>query len=981
MTKAPRRDPRKTFVPRFLPWLLAGLMLVIYGLTLNHWVSLFNLDHVARISGWTWQPPVMYPVTCLVTWPFRWLPVVQIPLALNVFSAVLASAVLGLLARSVALLPQDRTEAQRLRETSDFSFLTIRGAWLPPVLAVLTCGLQFTFWEFATNFTGDLVDLLIFALMIWSLLEYRLDEREGRLFLAAGIYGAGMTQDYGLIGFLPFLLAAMIGIRGLGFFNAAFLARFLGCGLAGLSLYFMLPTLDVLSGKLPASLWWQAFWYNLSSQWGTIIVFFENDHFRHALALICLTSLLPVLMMSVRWRAAFGDRSRIGTQVTGIMIHVVYAVMLGICLWGAFDPPFSPRHLGFGLPCLTFYYLAALSMGYFSGYFLLVFRRLPTRNSRRDRPPVLLAALQPVALAVIALLAVAVTAGLVWKNRLPILSINNSGLKTYARMVAASLPHAGGILLADSETAVTDTPRRLYFVQEALAEAGRAGEYVPVDTQALSSPQYHQFLHKKYPRQWPLLVDPKNNNLLNPHGLLGLMELLAKTNTIYYLNPSFGYYFEAFYLEPHGLIYQMKNLPQDTLLPRLPDARLQAENEAFWNRAEQEAFAPILKETTPPDAFANRHELGQRIKARLHVTPEINFNDLLTGEYYSRSLDFWGVLVQRARALLPAAAHFEMAQKLNPDNVVAGINLAFNQDLRTGRPAVLDLAKTGPDQWGKYHSWEEVQTACGPYDEPSFCFNDGSCYMQGSLLCQAIASFTRVHDFLPDNLPALVALGELYVFSHRPQLALDALREPLAHPDRFGLNETNSTEVNLVASAAYLQQTNLARGIHLLDEEVNHHPDDTALLTAATQAYVSQGLWTNALRVINVKLALTPDDPTWLFGQGFALIQLKQYPAAIASLTRTLELQTNNYDALFKRAVVYLDTGDLPAARSDYLRLQQANPKSFQVAYGLGEIAWRQRDTNVAVQYYSVYLDNAPTNSAEFKLIRERFARLTGKSP
>ena len=185
MTTETRTDPRKNFVPRFLPWLLAVAAFAVYWLTLNRWVSLFNLNSVAKISGWTWQPEVTSPVLFLVTYPFRWLPAAQIPVALNLFSAVCAALTLGLLARSVALLPHDRTEAQRRRERSDFSFLTIRSAWLPPVLAVLVCGLQMTFWENATNCTGEMFDLLLFAFVIWSLLEYRLDEREGRLFLAS----------------------------------------------------------------------------------------------------------------------------------------------------------------------------------------------------------------------------------------------------------------------------------------------------------------------------------------------------------------------------------------------------------------------------------------------------------------------------------------------------------------------------------------------------------------------------------------------------------------------------------------------------------------------------------------------------------------------------------------------------------------------------------------------------------------------------
>ena len=65
-----------------------------------------------------------------------------------------------------------------------------------------------TFWEHATNCTGEMFDLLLFAFVIWSLLEYRLDEREGRLFLAAFVYGAGMTDDWAMVGFLPVFLTA-----------------------------------------------------------------------------------------------------------------------------------------------------------------------------------------------------------------------------------------------------------------------------------------------------------------------------------------------------------------------------------------------------------------------------------------------------------------------------------------------------------------------------------------------------------------------------------------------------------------------------------------------------------------------------------------------------------------------------------------------------------------------------------------------------
>jgi len=98
-------DPRKKFIPRILPWLLAAAAFVIYWLTLNRWVSLLNYQAVAKMSGWTWEPEIYNPVFFVVTYPFRWLPTAQIPVALNLFSAVCGALTLGLLARSVAILP------------------------------------------------------------------------------------------------------------------------------------------------------------------------------------------------------------------------------------------------------------------------------------------------------------------------------------------------------------------------------------------------------------------------------------------------------------------------------------------------------------------------------------------------------------------------------------------------------------------------------------------------------------------------------------------------------------------------------------------------------------------------------------------------------------------------------------------------------------------------------------------------------------
>ena len=61
--------------------------------------------------------------------------------------------------------------------------------------------------------------------------------------------------------------------------------------------------------------------------------------------------------------------------------------------------------------------------------------------------------------------------------------------------------------------------------------------------------------------------------------------------------------------------------------------------------------------------------------------------------------------------------------------------------------------------------------------------------------------------------------------------------------------------------------------------------------------------------------------------------------------------------------------------------LQLSLTNSFQVAYGLGEIAWRQHDTNEAIRNYKLYLANANTNTAEAASVMRRLRELGGHSP
>ena len=240
---------------------------------------------------------------------------------------------------------------------------------------------------------------------------------------------------------------------------------------------------------------------------------------------------------------------------------------------------------------MLFYYLMALSVGYYSGYFLLIFGKKIARQ--RGRQSESLRWLNRLVVAGVWLLGIVAVAGLGYRNAPQIRDTNGDTIRSYTSLIEEKLPRAGGYMLSDN-------PQQLALVQSALLRDGRARDFVPLETESLVLPAYHRYLRQKYPQRWPEVVSATQTNVLNPLGLVQLLAMLARTNEFYYLHPSFGYYFEQFYLEPHGMVYRMMTLSAETLLPPLPDKKLIAENETFWTQTAARALAPIERAVSPP---------------------------------------------------------------------------------------------------------------------------------------------------------------------------------------------------------------------------------------------------------------------------------------------------------------------------------------------------------------------------------------------
>jgi tetratricopeptide (TPR) repeat protein len=813
-----------------------------------------------------------------------------------------------------------------------------------------------------------------------------------------------------MIAFLPAFLVVLVWVKGVSFFNARFLMRMFLLGLAGLSFYLLLPLVNVFSQGTHVG-FWQALHFNFAEQKRLLFllpfskqVLFQVDQ---PLWVLALPSLLPVLAMGVRWPAYFGDPSKLGIALATLFFHVVHGALLLLCCWVALDPIFSPRNyapwLGFyGVLLLPFYYLGAFSIGYYSGYFLLVFGAKPVG---RPRPiPNYLPWAKASAVGLVWLLLVLLPVALVYHNLPQLRSTYGPLLRQFVAFLQAGLPKHDTVVLGDD-------PTRLYLLESALTQSGAARNYFFLETGgSLNYPDYHRFLKRKYPRRWGS-DPPKDHPQFYDDEIMMLVNQLAQSNSLYYLHPSFGYYFELFYPEPHGMIYQLKPYPANSLLAPLASDSLVTENEKFWTRVEETSLRQLSHSLATSASSANE-QFWDLLLQRIYVKKQPNQEAAALGKFYSRALNFWGVELQKAGHLTNAALHFQRALDLNGENRVAQLNLACNRDLQAQRELWVDTSGSIEDRFGHFYSnWEQIMNINGPFDEPTMCYAQGRVFLQGRNFGQSAQQFARVQELVPGFLPARLLLAQLYLARHLPDQALKVAEQIKAQAKMLGLTQTNMPYLLAVEASAHLEKDDIGAADSVVARVLKQYPDDETLLWTAAQVYKSYGdkslseivsrgaylkaastnqadqfavraadavatsntwqaaetalstalrqyptnfhlkrmsaqlhftgdCYSNFLGKIEELLRTKPEDRNYLLQKGFAYIQLKEFERAAKPLTQILNLETNNAVEmqLYYNALLYRAYA---ALRSQKWDASQRDYESLQKAFPTGRDAYR----------------------------------------
>ena len=253
--------------------------------------------------------------------------------------------------------------------------------------------------------------------------------------------------------------------------------------------------------------------------------------------------------------------------------------------------------------------------------------------------------------------------------------------------------------------------------------------------------------------------------------------------------------------------------------------------------------------------------------------------------------------LQKRGNLEKAAHHFTKALELSANNVAAEVNLQCNKKLQAHQRTEVQLSKSVTDLFGPDRTWNNVITANGHFDEPTFCYEQAQVFIQSKFLRQAMHQFARVSELDPTHLSARLWLAQLYIMAELPEEALKLIKDFQQNRDRFQISRTNVNELMFAEASTYLANKDRAGAESVVDKALQQYQSDKELLpkmlATASRMYLNFGAFSNALPLIDRQLTIAPDNMDALVIKGYTCLQLHLFEEAVPPLTRVL--QTTNY--------------------------------------------------------------------------------------
>jgi tetratricopeptide (TPR) repeat protein len=553
-----------------------------------------------------------------------------------------------------------------------------------------------------------------------------------------------------------------------------------------------------------------------------------------------------------------------------------------------------------------------------------------------------------------------------WQSYPHIRAGNSHLLRQFADNTLESLPAKKSILLSDDAS-------RLYLAQADFERRGIRNDNMLIDTEAFPHIEYIKYLVSHYPALKTVMTTNLDRlpPVLGSDSLVKFVYLVTRDYPVYYLHPSFGYYFEALYLKPHGLLYELKPNTNRMAQPPLPTEAEVKNVQAFWAKLENGPLEPLPA------------------LAKLDTDAEAVSGD------YGVALDYWATELQKANHLKEAHDQFTEAVRLNTNNFIAAINLEYNQRLQKGDRSPVSSPDTFIKGLFYYQGLAPLLRRNGPVDEPNLDLLVGEELAKGGNLGQASVLFQRRLQLLPGDAEAQLAMAKTYADLRQPAKALELIRE-LRKSSKISVWELARCE-----AMAYMAAADYATAEKVLRDAIKADPNDENRVATLAEYYRVRALqfareknygaaastFTNALANIDLQLQLLKSDrrdtvpmfdvPDALFKKAEVEIELNSHAAAVATLSQLLQLQPKNYTAVLNRALSEIQIKQFKAATADFKELGKLLPEEpFVVEFGLAGVANAERNKAEEIDHLKRCIKTAPEMTSEYQKATNRLHAL-----
>ena len=650
--------------------------------------------------------------------------------AINLFSAVCASGVVAMV-----FLHSYRAAAGFNLEHTFAPPAMHRVQLAAGVLSSLYLLAASPFMLAATRTSPLMFDLLLVLIAFYLVLTFGVGGRFSRIGLASLIYGVAMVEFTTAIVLAPlFAVLVLARLWQAGVFIPRLVLQALGCGLAGMSLYFVQAGLFMAS---PAYVWrefdgfWQVVWYILVEQKQSL----TGGLPRVGWLTLSLVSFVPwVITLSFRLTGGSGRKSGavIGTGAMYLMLIVLSVLLL------LPNFPLSPANLtGTGMLFVTPYIFISLWVGHMVAFWLVTcFREKRFESVGMKKARGLL--------------------GRVLVTALPVFLLYSAATVSYpqsrdpAEQLAYEFSKHVVDAAADKEWLITNT-----LLDEQIAiESHIRG--LPLKVIRLSYGR--SVAQMKYVASL-LEGDPR-------------MQSLARVG----MSPLMDEWF-----------FQMPDVEKNTAVVHVPDMWLMAGFDAVPDRV---LFTGIKGGAALPlDELLGRHQAfwddyGRRVTEQEIETDRPSGQALAwISTHLSKIANNLGVYLEDQSRSDDAYASYQKARELAPDNLSALMNMHVLAQ-REKRPEFEaleeELTKATEKVMGKVQTWS-LSYVYGFVRVPELFANRGIAFAMSGKASMAISDMKRALSLSEQNPQVQLALAGLYFGQSRDVESREQYEDVLAN--------------------------------------------------------------------------------------------------------------------------------------------------------------------------------------------------------